>query len=288
MASGVSRKPDDGRGVIRPVFASIERNCNPVRHLFRRLRRHLPLEGKDLEVIFVPLLRLSKDTAFRYDTSSVACGDTFPSRGRTWERNSSRFCIRRSGLRVKSLPLRGGWHPASPASRMTEEVIFVALLRPSERTARKIPPLEGRVASGVSRKLDDGRGDFRSASASVERNCDPIRHLFRRLRRHLPLEGKDLGAELVPLLRPSERAARKIPPLEGRVASGVSRKPDDGRGDLRSASASVETNCDPVRHLFRRLRRHLPLEGKDFVFRFVREKKPGRACFLAGFVLKYL
>ena len=31
------------------------------------------------------------------DSSSVACGDTFPSRGRTWKRNSSRFCARRSG-----------------------------------------------------------------------------------------------------------------------------------------------------------------------------------------------
>ncbi len=140
-----------------------------------------------------------------------------------------------------------------------------AVLRLSERTARKIPPLAGRVASGVPRKPDDGRGDLRSAFAFVERNCDPVRHLFRRLRRHLPLEGKDLGAELVPFLRPSKRAARKIPPLEGRVASGVPRKPDDGRGDLRSASASVERNCDPVRHLFRRLRRHLPLKGKDFV-----------------------
>jgi hypothetical protein len=35
------------------------------------------------EVIFVPLLQPSKQTAIRYDTSSVACGDTFPSRGRT-------------------------------------------------------------------------------------------------------------------------------------------------------------------------------------------------------------
>ena len=125
------------------------------------------------------------------------------------------------------------------------------------------------MASGVSRKPDDGRGDFRSAFAFVERNCDPVRHLFRRLRRHLPLEGKDLGVELVPFLRPSERTARKIPPLEGRVASGVSRKPDDGRGVIRSAFASVETNCDPIRHLFRRLRRHLPLEGKDLWADFV-------------------
>ena len=119
-------------------------------------------------------------------------------------------------MRKSSLPLRGGWHPASHASRMTEEVIFV------------------------------------------------------------------------PLLHPSKRAARKIHPLEGRVASGVSRKPVDGRGVIRSAFAFVGANCDSVRHLFRRLRRHLPLEGKDFVFRFVREKKPGRACFLVGFVLKYL
>ena len=174
-----------------------------------------------------------------------------------------RFCARRNGLRAKSLPLRGGWHPASPASRMTEEVIFVALLRPSERTARKIPPLEGRVASGVPRKPDDGRGVIRSALASVETNCDPVRHLFRRLRRHLPLKGKDLGADFVPFLRPLERAARKIPPIEGRVASSVPRKPDDGRGVIRSVFASVEGNCDPIRHLFRRLRRHLPLEGKD-------------------------
>ena len=130
------------------------------------------------------------------------------------------------------------------------------------RSTRKIPPLEGRVASGVSRKPDDGRGDLRSAFASVERYCFSVRHLFRRLRRHLPLKGKD-WVELVPFLRPSKRTARKIPPLEGRVASGVSRKPDDGRGDLRSASAFVETNCNPVRHLFRRLRRHLPLKGKD-------------------------
>ena len=86
------------------------------------------------EVIFVPLLHPSKESAIRYDTSSVACGDTFPSRGRTgW--NSSRFSVRRNGLRVKSLPLRGGWHPASHASRMTEEVIFVALLHPSKETA---------------------------------------------------------------------------------------------------------------------------------------------------------
>ncbi len=131
------------------------------------------------------------------------------------------------------------------------------------RSTRKIPPLEGRVASGVSRKPDDGRGDLRSASASVERYCFSVRHLFRRLRRHLPLKGKDLGVELVPFLRPSERAARKIPPLEGRVASGVPRKPDDGRGDLRSPFASVEADCFSVRHLFRRLRRHLPLKGKD-------------------------
>ena len=265
VASGVSRKPDDGRGDLRSVIASVETNCDPIRHLFRRLRRHLPLEGKDLGVELVPFLR------------------------------------------------------------------------PSERTARKIPPLEGRVASGVSRKPDDGRGDFRSASASVETNCDPVRHLFRRLRRHLPLEGKDLGVELVPFsrpseraarkslplrggwhpashasrmteevifvplshssqqaairyvtssvacgdtfpsrgrtwgvdfvpfLRPSERAAHKIPPLEGRGASGVPRKPDDGRGDLRSVIASDGTECFLVRHLFRRLRRHLPLEGKDFV-----------------------
>ena len=82
-----------------------------------------------------PLIDSSKQTAIRYDTSSVACGDTFPSRGRTGGQALFRFCIRRSGLRVKSLPLRGGWHPASHASRMTEEVIFVALLRPSERTA---------------------------------------------------------------------------------------------------------------------------------------------------------
>ena len=166
------------------------------------------------EVIFVPLLHPSKQTAIRYDTSSVACGDTFPSRGRTgW--NSFRFCVRRNGLRAKSLPLRGGWHPASPASRMTEEVIFVPLLHPSERTARKIPPLEGRVASGVPRKPDDGRGDFRSAFASVETNCDPIRHLFRRLRRHLPLKGKDLGRTLPraernnPAVRKNHRAVRK-------------------------------------------------------------------------------
>ena len=109
------------------------------------------------EVIFVPLLHSSKRAAIRYDTSSVACGDTFPSRGRTWGWNSSRFCVRRSGLRVK------------------------------------IPPLEGRVASGVSRKPDDGRGDLRSAFASVGTDCDSVRHLFRRLRRHLPLKGKDLG-----------------------------------------------------------------------------------------------
>ena len=99
---------------------------------------------------------------------------------------------------------------------------------------------------------------------SDERNCDPIRHLFRRLRRHLPLEGKD-WVELVPFLHPSKRAARKIPPLEGRVASGVPRKPDDGRGDFRPVFASIERNCNPIRHLFRRLRRHLPLKGKDWV-----------------------
>ena len=127
---------------------------------------------------------------------------------------------------------------------------------------RKVPPLGGRVASGVSRKPDDGRGDHRSAFASVERSCCSVRHLFRRLRRHLPLKGKD-WVELIPFLRPSERVARKIPPLEGRVASGVSRKPDDGRGDLRSAFASIERSCCSVRHLFRRLRRHLPLKGKD-------------------------
>ena len=86
------------------------------------------------EVSFVPLLRPSKLTAIRYDTSSVACGDTFPSRGRTgW--NSFRFRVHRNGLRVKSLPLRGGWHPASPASRMTEEVIFDPLSRPSKESA---------------------------------------------------------------------------------------------------------------------------------------------------------
>ena len=171
MASGVSRKPDDGRGVIRSDFAFVGANCDSVRHLFRRLRRHLPLKGKDLgvelvrflrpskraarkipplegrvasgvprsrmteEVIFVALLHPSKQTAIRYDTSSVACGDTFPSRGRTWEWNSFRFCVHRSGLHVKSLPSRGGWHPASHASRMTEEVIFVALLHPSKQTA---------------------------------------------------------------------------------------------------------------------------------------------------------
>ena len=87
------------------------------------------------EVFFAPLSHSSQQAAIRYDTSSVACGATFPSRGRTWERNSSRFCVRRSGLRVKSLPWRGGWHPASPASRMTEEVIFVPLLRPSKDAA---------------------------------------------------------------------------------------------------------------------------------------------------------
>ncbi len=133
VASGVSRKPDDGRGDLRSASAFVETNCDPVRHLFRRLRRHLPLEGKDLGAELVPFLRPSKDTAFRYDTSSVACGDTFPSRGRTWGQTSFRSCVRRSGLRVRSLPLRGGWHPASPASRMTEEVIFVALLHPSKR-----------------------------------------------------------------------------------------------------------------------------------------------------------
>ena len=191
VASGVSRKPDDGRGDIRSDFALIETSCDPVRHLFRRLRRHLPLKGKDLGAELVPFLR------------------------------------------------------------------------PSKRAERKIPPLEGRVASGVSRKPDDGRGVIRSVFASIERNCDPVRHLFRRLRRHLPLKGKD-WVEFVPFLRPSERTARKIPPLEGRVASGVSRKPDDGRGDFRSVLASVERYCDPVRHLFRRLRRHLPLEGKAF------------------------
>ena len=127
------------------------------------------------EVIFVPLLHPSKEAAARYDTSSVACGATFPSRGRTWEWNSFRFCVRRNGLRVK------------------------------------IPPLEGRVASGVSRKPDDGRGDFRCASAPVETNCDPVRHLFRRLRRHLPLKGKDFGVPFVPLSHPSERTARKNP-----------------------------------------------------------------------------
>ena len=88
------------------------------------------------EVIFVPFLHPSKETAIRYDTSSVACGDTFPSRGRTWGWNSSRFCARRNRLRVKSLPLRGGWHKASlPASRMTEEVIFVTLSHSSKETA---------------------------------------------------------------------------------------------------------------------------------------------------------
>ncbi len=101
VASGVSRKPDDGRGDPRSAF-------HP-----------------------------SKQTAIRYDTSSVACGDTFPSRGRTWERNSSRFCVRRNGLRVKIPPLKGGWHPASPASRMTEEVNFVPLLHPSKEAAAR-------------------------------------------------------------------------------------------------------------------------------------------------------
>ena len=114
------------------------------------------------EVGVVPLSHPSKQSAFRYVTSSVACGDTFPSRGRTWGRTSFRFRVHRNGLRVK------------------------------------IPPLEGRVASGVPRKPDDGRGDLRSASAFVETTCDPVRHLFRRLRRHLPLKGKDLGVELVP------------------------------------------------------------------------------------------
>ena len=125
-------------GRLQP-FGSDERNCDPVRHLFRRLRRHLPLEGKDWvelvpflhpskraarkipplegrvasgvprsrmteEVIFVPLLHPSKQTAIRYDTSSVACGDTFPSRGRTWW-NSFRFCVRRNGLLIGTTPL---------------------------------------------------------------------------------------------------------------------------------------------------------------------------------------
>ena len=202
MASGVPRKPDDGRGDLRSASASVEANCDSVRHLFRRLRRHLPLKGKD-------------------------------------------------------------W------------VELIPFLRPSERVARKIPPLEGRVASGVSRKPDDGRGDLRSVFASVGTNCDPVRHLFRRLRRHLPLKGKD-WVELVPFLRPSERTARNIPPLEGRVASGVPRKPDDGRGDLRSAFAPVGTDCDPVRHLFRRLRRHLPLKGKDWVLNDCCAEPPGR------------
>ena len=86
------------------------------------------------EVSFVPLSHSSKEAAARYGTSSVACGDTFPSRGRTgW--NSFRFCVRRNGLRAKSLPLRGGWHPASPASRMTGEVSFVPFLHPSKETA---------------------------------------------------------------------------------------------------------------------------------------------------------
>ena len=173
VASGVSRKPDDGRDDFRCASAPFGADCISVRHLFRRLRRHLPLKGKDW-VELVPLLHPSKDTAFRYDTSSVACGDTFPSRGRTgW--NSFCFCVRRNGLRVK------------------------------------IPPLEGRVASGVSRKPDDGRGDLRSVFAIVGTSCCSVRHLFRRLRRHLPLKGKDLGAELVPFLRPSKRTARKNP-----------------------------------------------------------------------------
>ena len=136
VASGVSRKPDDGRDDFRCASAPFGADCISVRHLFRRLRRHLPLKGKDW-VELVPLLHPSKRAAIRYDTSSVACGDTFPSRGRTWEWNSSRFCVHRNGLRVKSLPWRGGWHPASPASRMTGEVIFVPLLHPSKRTASR-------------------------------------------------------------------------------------------------------------------------------------------------------
>ena len=135
MASGVPRKPDDGRGDFRSACASDGTKCFLVRHLFRRLRRHLPLEGKDFGVPFVPFSHPSERTAIRYDTSSVACGDTFPSRGRTSGCHSFRFRIRRSGLREKFLPSRGGWHPASLASRMTEEVIFVPLVHPSERNA---------------------------------------------------------------------------------------------------------------------------------------------------------
>ena len=123
------------------------------------------------EVIFVPLVHPTERNAFWYDTSSVACGDTFPSRGRTWGQTSFRFRVHRNGLRAK------------------------------------IPPLEGRVASGVPRKPDDGRGDLRSACASVGTECFLVRHLFRRLRRHLPLEGKDFGVPFVPLSHPSERTA---------------------------------------------------------------------------------
>ena len=299
VASGVSRKPDDGRGDLRSAFASVETNCDPVRHLFRRQRRHLPLKGKDW-VELVPFLRPSKRTARKIPPleGRVASGvSRKPDDGRGDFRCASApfgadcISVRHLFRRLRRhLPLKGKErHLPLKGKDWVELVLF---LRPSKRTARKIPPLEGRVASGVSRKPDDGRDDFRcasapfgadcisvrhlfrrlrrhlplkgkDASASVETSCDPIRHLFRRLRRHLPLKGKDLGVELVPFLRPSERAARKIPPLEGRVASGVSRKPDDGRGDLRSPFASVEADCFSVRHLFRRLRRHLPLKGKD-------------------------
>ncbi len=80
----------------------------------------------------------------------------------------------------------------------------------------------------------------------------------------VPFSPAECGRTAARIRRRQGRSdTRKVPPLEGRVASGVSRKPDDGRGDIRSAFSSVETNCDPVRHLFRRLRRHLPLKGKD-------------------------
>ena len=114
VASGVSRKPDDGRGDFRCAFASVERYCFSIRHLFRRLRRHLPLKGKDLGAELVPFLRPSERTAIRYDTSSVACGDTFPSRGRTGGQTSFRFRVRRGGLLIDTTPLPSPAAPPSP------------------------------------------------------------------------------------------------------------------------------------------------------------------------------
>ena len=66
------------------------------------------------------------------------------------------------------------------------------------------------------------------------------------------------------LLRPRRFAETLSFPFEGKVASGFPRKPDDGRGENRSVFVSVETECRLVLHLFRRLRRHLPLTGEGY------------------------